>query len=219
MLIDAALTFYSVTTVGLLAYKAIKNIKPVKQSPYILSCKNITFDMTVAPHILVAGLSGQGKTKFVEYLFYQRIDIKELYLINAFKEDFKRIKCKRINNTTKILEVLRMAYTHYTNYPKYIIVDELLELAVREPKIIKELTKALAVARHYNTYFVCIAQQATKEEVKCKSLFNCRVSFKQIEYSSYTTILGYSPEEKALNQREFYYLSDCGIGRGKVPKV
>ena len=222
MLIDVALAVYAGVAVTLTANELKKHInipRLQRKSPYILRCRNVTFNMSVSPHILIAGLSGQGKSKMVEYLFKDRDDIKEVYLVNAYRSDFKSLKCKRINDTTDILSLLTEAYTELQRNPRYIIVDELLELSIREPKVIKELTKALAVARHYNTFFICIAQQATKEEIKCKSLFNSRVTFKQVEYSSYQTILGYSPEDKQLNQREFYYLSDCGIGRSKVPKL
>ena len=222
MLIDVALAVYAGAAVTLTANELKKHInlpKLQRKSPYILRCRNVTFNMQIAPHILIAGLSGQGKSKFVEYLFKDRTDIKDIYLVNAYRSDFESLNCKRINDTTDILSLLTEASTELQRYPRYIIVDELLELSIREPKVIKELTKALAVARHYNTFFICIAQQATKEEIKCKSLFNSRVTFKQVEYSSYQTILGYSPEDKQLNQREFYYLSDCGIGRSKVPKL
>lgn len=223
MLIDLALFLYSAIAVALIANELKKYIKLPKlqrKSPYILRCKNVTFNMHVAPHLLVAGLSGQGKSCFVEYLFKDRNDLlNNVYLVNAYRSDFKSLKCKRINDTTDILTLLTEAYTELQKHPRYIIVDELLELSIREPKIIKELTKALAVSRHLNTYFICIAQQATKEEIKCKSLFNCRVTFKQVEYSSYSSILGYSPEDKQLRQRYFYYLSDCGIGRAKVPRI
>lgn len=222
LLIDYALILFSATAISLIANELRKRIKLPqiqRKSPYILRCKNVTFNMQIAPHLLVAGLSGQGKSKFVECLFKGRDDLDNVYLVNAYRSDFKSLKCKRINNTTDILSLLTEAYTELQRYPRYIIVDELLELSIREPKVTKELTKALAVSRHFNTFFICIAQQATKEEIKCKSLFNCRVTFKQIEYSSYQTILGYSPEDKQLNQREFYYLSNCGIGRSKVPKL
>ena len=222
MLIDIALFLYSAIAVALTVNELKKHIKLPKlqrKSPYILRCKNVTFNMQVAPHILVAGLSGQGKSCFVEYLFKDRDDLNNVYLVNAYREDFKSLKCKRINATTDIQTLLTKASTALQKQPRYIIIDELIEISVREPKIIKELTKALAVSRHLNTFFICIAQQATKEEIKCKSLFNCRVTFKQVEYSSYSTILGYSPEDKQLRQREFYYLSDCGIGRAKVPRI
>lgn len=120
--------------------------------------------MKVAPHLLVAGLSGQGKSKFVEYLFKDRNDLlNNVYLVNAYRSDFKSLKCKRINNTTDIPSLLTEAYTELQKQPRYIIIDELLELSIREPKLIKELTKALAVSRHFNTFFICIAQQATKD--------------------------------------------------------
>ena len=190
-----------------------------KLDSYTLECNGVTFNMKVAPHILVAGLSGQGKSFFVEYLFKGRDDLNNVYLVNTYRNDFKSLKCRRINNTKGILNLLTEASTELQRQPRYVIIDELLELSIREPKLIKELTKALAVSRHFNTFFVCIAQQATKEEIKCKSLFNCRVTFKQVEYSSYSTILGYSPEDKQLQVREFYYLSDCGVGRAKVPRI
>ena len=222
LLIDYALILFSATAISLIANELRKRIKLPqiqRKSPYILRCKNVTFNMQIAPHLLVAGLSGQGKSMFVEYLFKDRKDIDNVYLVNAYRSDFKSLKCKRINSTTNTLKLLTEVYTELQKHPRYIIVDELLELSIREPKIIKELTKALAVSRHFNTFFICIAQQATKEEIKCKSLFNCRVTFKQVEYSSYQTILGYSPEDRQLQAREFYYLSDCGIGRAKVPRI
>lgn len=222
MLIDLALFLYSAIAVALTVNELKKHIKLPKlqrKSPYILRCKNVTFNMQIAPHLLVAGLSGQGKSCFVEYLFKDRDDLNNVYLVNAYRSDFKSLKCKRINATTDIQTLLTKASTALQKQPRYIIIDELIEISVREPKIIKELTKALAVSRHFNTFFICIAQQATKEEIKCKSLFNCRVTFKQVEYSSYQTILGYSPEERQLQAREFYYLNDCGIGRAKVPRI
>ena len=222
LLIDYALILISATAISLIANELRKRIKLPqiqRKSPYILRCKNVTFNMQIAPHLLVAGLSGQGKSMFVEYLFKDRKDIDNVYLVNAYRSDFKSLKCKRINSTTNTLKLLTEVYTELQKHPRYIIVDELLELSIREPKVIKELTKALAVSRHYNTFFICIAQQATKEEIKCKSLFNCRVTFKQVEFSSYQTILGYSPEDRQLQAREFYYLSDCGIGRAKVPRI
>lgn len=221
MLINFALAIYGASATALVAKQLLDKvyIPQRRKSPYILRCRNITFNMQIAPHILIAGLSGQGKSKMVEYLFKDRDDIKEVYLVNAYREDFKSFNCNRINNTTDILKLLSEASTALQKHPRYIIIDELLELSIREPKIIKELTKALAVARHFNTFFICIAQQATKEEIKCKSLFNCRITFKQIESATYQTILGYSPEDKQLKQREFYYLSDCGAGKGTVPRV
>lgn len=222
LLIDYALILFSATAISLIANELRKRIKLPqiqRKSPYILRCKNVTFNMQIAPHLLVAGLSGQGKSMFVEYLFKDRKDLDNVYLVNAYRSDFKSLKCKRINNTTDTLKLLTEASTRLQKHPRFIIVDELLELSIREPKIIKELTKALAVSRHFNTFFICIAQQATKEEIKCKSLFNCRVTFKQVEFSSYQTILGYSPEDRQLQAREFYYLSDCGIGRAKVPRI
>lgn len=227
-MLTIALKAYLAITATLAAEQCYQRLKTMinnkKQNPFILKCNGISFNMKLAPHLLVGGLSGQGKSKFVEYLFKDRKDIKNIYLLNAYKDDFKAVNCNRINDTNDILTLLTehsegiQGHSRSDNECRYIIIDEMLELAVREKKIMKEMVRALSCARHSNTFFICIAQQATKEEIPCKNLFNCRVSFSQIEYQSYQNVLGYSPEEKHLNQREYFYRTECKIGRGTVPK-
>lgn len=218
MLIDL---YLGTLVTGIISYKLIKLkdkivINPPKD-PYILRCGKIAFDMRLAPHILVAGLSGQGKTKFVESLLTNRNNI-DIVLLNVLKEDMRGIKAKRINRLEDIKNFLESVLEQNRAKPLYIIIDELLALSIQDKTISKTITKLLAVARHFNVFLICISQSATKEEIGSKMLFNSRVCFKQVESSQYQVVLGYTPENKQLNQREFYYIS-TETGKGKVPII
>ena len=216
MLIDVYIT---ALTTGLISYGAIKLKDKIvinhPKDPFVLKCGRIEFDMRLAPHILVAGLSGQGKTKFVESLLMNRDDIK-VTLLNVFRDDMRGVKGRRINSLEDIKNFLENVLRSNRTIPEYIVIDELLALSIQDKTISKIITKLLAVARHYNVFLICISQSATKEEIGSKMLFNTRVCFKQVESSQYQVVLGYTPEVKQLDQREFYYIS-TEVGKGKVP--
>lgn len=57
-------------------------------------------------------------------------------------------------------------------------------------------------------FLIGISQIGTKEAVKFKDLFNTRICFKQVEESSYRSVLGYSPENKKLTKQQFLLYSD-----------
>lgn len=175
--------------------------------------KPIVIDMRITPHIFIAGLSGNGKTKMVEYALKD----KKVVLINVFEEDLKFFKSsRRINGNDNILKYLNNLLKNIKRHerPLYIIIDEMLVLC-NDKAISKAIADILAVGRHYNIFIVAISQIGTKESIKFKDLFNARVCFRQVEESSYRTVLGYSPENTKLKKREFYYYSD-NVGRGKT---
>ena len=87
-----------------------------------------------------------------------------------------------------------------------------------DSKITKAIMDILAVGRHYNVYIIGISQLGTKETVKFKDLFNTRVCFRQVEESSYRAVLGYSPEERDLQKRQFLFYSDT-LGMGHTYDV
>lgn len=219
MLIDVYIGVLLIVIVsnGLIKLKDKIVLIPPKD-PYILRSRKIVFNMRLAPHILVAGLSGQGKTKFVESLLMDRDDI-DVVILNAFRDDFRSVRARRINTLEGIKKFLEGVLKPNRNKPLYIVIDELLALSIQDKTIGKTITKLLAVARHFNVFLICISQSATKEEIgSSKMLFNTRISFKQIEASQYQVVLGYTPENKQLQQKEFYYIS-TEAGKGKVPII
>ena len=91
--------------------------------------------------------------------------------------------------------------------PLYIVIDELL-VCCTDKKINNAIKDLLAVGRHYNIFIIGIAQRGTKTDLSFKDLFNARMTFRQVENSSYQAILGCSIEDKRLNKREFILMSD-----------
>lgn len=163
----------------------------------------VVVDMSVTPHLFVCGLSGNGKTKMIE----NAIKDKHVVLINTFQGDFKNIAAPRILGNENILKYLNNLLVNIKsnkrNKPLYLVIDELLVLCI-DKSITKVIMDILAVGRHYNIYLIGISQIGTKEAVKFKDLFNARVCFRQVEESSYRSVLGYSPEKKNLRKRQFY---------------
>ena len=173
----------------------------------------IVVNMRTTPHLFVCGLSGSGKSKMVEYA----VKNKHVVLLNVFEEDFRSIQGRRIIGNDNILKFLiglleSMKKRKKDARPLYLIIDELLVLCI-DKKITTAIQDLLAIARHYNIFLIGISQIGTKDAVKFKDLFNSRVCFRQVEESSYRTILGYSPEDKQLRKREFYVYAD-NIERG-----
>ena len=99
----------------------------------------------------------------------------------------------------------------------YVVIDELLVLCI-DKKISNAIKDLLAIGRHYNIFLIGISQRGCKSDLSFKDLFNARMTFKQVESSSYGAILGYSVEDKRLNKREFILASD-DIYRGMTYDV
>lgn len=165
----------------------------------------IIVDMLKTPHIGIQGLSNVGKSKCVEIMLKNLKDKADIILINCFKNDFKSINSRRINNPSDILEYLQNCL--YTKErPLYIVIDEILVLS-NDKKISKAIADLLGQARHYNIYIIAISQSMLKESCSYKNLFNVRMSFKMIDKSSIRAFLGVDVDE-TLSQREFIVYSD-----------
>ena len=168
--------------------------------------KPLIIDMNKTPHLFICGLSGNGKTRMIEYA----IKNKNVILINAMEKDFKSCKrARRIIGNENILEYFNKITEniYVRKKPLFLVIDELLVLCM-DKKITEKISNLLAIGRHYNIYIIGISQIGTKEAVKFKDLFNSRVCFRQVEESSYRTVLGYSPEYTDLQKREFHLYSD-----------
>ena len=175
--------------------------------------KPITINMKIDSHVLIIGLSNCGKSKLAEGM----LQGKSVTIVNAFPEDFPTLKGKRIVGEDKILNYLEHVLDGRTNESKvhYLLIDEMLVL-MRNKKIEKALAELLAIARHYNLYIIALGQEGTREVIKCKNLFNVRICMKQLEESSFRTVLGCSVEDRFLKQREFYIVDNQGLRKGKT---
>lgn len=171
----------------------------------------IIADMGKYPHLLISGLSNQGKSKMIYYMLKNLEDRANILVLNGFKEDYRGFTLvqgtkaiqRRIEAILKDKEI-RIK-------PLYLILEEMQSIS-KDKKLQEQLKELLSMGRHYNIYCIGIIQNATKENCSFKDLFNCRCSFRQIDSSSYQVCLGTSVE-KGLEQREFYFL-DSNLVKG-----
>ena len=171
----------------------------------------IIADMGKYPHLLISGLSNQGKSKMVNYMLKNLGDRANILVLNGFKEDYRGFTLvqgtkaiqRRIEAILKDKEI-RIK-------PLYLILEEMQSIS-KDKKLQEQLKELLSMGRHYNIFVIGIIQNATKENCSFKDLFNCRCSFRQIDSSSYSVCLGTSVE-KGLEQREFYFL-DSNLVKG-----
>lgn len=173
---------------------------------YDLKGEPIIVDMKVNPHLLVTGLQGQGKTYMLKTII-KNLDTKVI-MLNAFVEDYKDLdNIIHLQSEKAILNRLEsfLNNTYKREKPVYIFFEELA--TIKNKKIIQTLKELLCIARHYNLFFIGLIQISTKEELQCKSYFNARVSFKQVDAPAYQVALNTTISE-TLKAREFYLLSD-----------
>lgn len=171
----------------------------------------IIADMGKYPHLLISGLSNQGKSKMIYYMLKNLEDRANILVLNGFKEDYRGFTLvqgtkaiqRRIEAILKDKEI-RIK-------PLYLVLEEMQSIS-KDKKLQEQLKELLSMGRHYNIYCIGIIQSATKENCSFKDLFNCRCSFRQIDNSSYSVCLGTSVE-KGLEQREFYFL-DSNLIKG-----
>ena len=171
----------------------------------------IIADMGKYPHLLISGLSNQGKSKMIYYMLKNLEDRANILVLNGFKEDYRGFTLvqgtkaiqRRIEAILKDKEI--------RSKPLYLILEETQSMS-KDKKLQEQLKELLSMGRHYNIFVIGIIQNATKENCSFKDLFNCRCSFRQIDSSSYSVCLGTSVE-KGLEQREFYFL-DSNLIKG-----
>ena len=179
--------------------------------------RQIKVDFKVFPSLSITGISNCGKSKMVEYIMQN--SLMDKVLINAYKDDFKGVKCRRITNIEKIEKYLDyLLEERKAEEPLLLIFDECLTL-MSYKNIAKKLHTLLTKNRHMNVYVICIFQELNKTIVPFKSLFTARVVMRQIQASDVNSALGTTLEEyKPLQNREFILLSD-DLYRGKTYDV
>lgn len=189
--------------------KEYLNYEPVELSGYELLLGYsqegyIIADMSKYPHLLISGLSNQGKSKMVNYMLKNISDKADILVLNGFKEDYKEfVLIRDIKSIERRIGTI-IAPFKKRKRPLYLVIEE-MQVISKNKRLQERLKELLSVGRHYNIFVIGIIQNATKENCSFKDLFNCRCSFRQIDTSSYMVALGTSVE-KGLDQREFYYL-------------
>ncbi|CAI3628509.1 hypothetical protein CNEO3_370064 [Clostridium neonatale] len=168
--------------------------------------KIITVNMKTTPHLLITGLSGQGKSRCVKAML-SNLNDADIVLCNGFKEDYIGLKVRKLYGEENILSYISILLDNlqYRERPLYIVLEELG--TIKDKTLISKIQELLCIARHYNIFIIGVIQIATKEELKFKSYFNARISFKQLDDSAYRVVLNTSIEEN-LDVQEFALVSN-----------
>jgi len=166
----------------------------------------ITIDMRSTPHLLVTGLSGQGKSRCLKAML-KNIRDSNIVLCNAFSEDYEGINARKLYGEDNILKYLTslLDNPYKREIPLYVVLEELG--TIKDKKLLNAIQELLCIARHYNIFIIGVIQIATKEELKFKSYFNARLTFRQLEDSAYRVVLG-SGIQGTLFKRQFALVSD-----------
>ena len=180
--------------------------KYIEASPYELlvgydvNCSPLFINMKKTPHLLIAGLSGQGKSWCMKQMI-KNLSGANYVVMNGFVEDFpEAIIGKDMYEYFKSL----MGNLKIQEKPLYIFVDELLTL---DKDTLKMMEEVLCIGRHYNIFIVGSIQRPAKKSLEIKDLFNAGVSFRQRDDSNYRLLLN-TGIEVVLRPREFAMITD-----------
>ena len=66
----------------------------------------ITINMLRTPHVLITGLSGQGKSRCLKVMLLNLQEKADIVLCNCFAEDYKGIKARKIYGEVNILNYI-----------------------------------------------------------------------------------------------------------------
>lgn len=229
MLIDIGIAVYSMILAVLVKQKIDSWIEKISSSiaedeedtPTVLELGATTtnffnhpikLNMRIFPSLAISGVSGSGKT----YMLRHIVESTEMdvVILNAFTDDFKGLNVETIISMSDIIKTLTDANNGNLQPNTLLIIDETLSLMCN-----KEANRLLGLLltknRHFGIYVICVFQELQKTEVKFKSLFTTRCSFRALQQSDYQSNLGISIPDIQLNNREFILVSDK-IYRGKT---
>lgn len=183
----------------------------------------IDVDCAVDGHVLICGLSLCGKSRMAEYFLK---DKKNVVILNAFKKDFTVLKqAKRINGVKEIIHFLQTVLegreeisSSEIKEPLFILIDEILVLSTKDKNAMKEIASLLADARHYGVFIIALTQEANKDVISCKNLFNIRICMTMIDDSAFKVVLGAGIKDvfEIPKPREFIVFDNKGLRKGRT---
>lgn len=183
----------------------------------------IDVDCAIDGHVLICGLSLCGKSRMAEYFLK---DKKNVVILNAFKKDFTVLKqAKRINGVKEIIHFLQTVLegreeisSNEIKEPLFILIDEILVLSTKDKNAMKEIASLLADARHYGVFIIALTQEANKDVISCKNLFNIRICMTMIDDSAFKVVLGAGIKDtfEIPKPREFIVFDNKGLRKGRT---
>lgn len=196
------------------------------------------FDIRTAPHLLIAGASGSGKSIFLHILINQlaKIPDSELYLFDPKIVELAEHKKKAylyLSDSTKIAasltELIKEMNERYKTLAKakvrsiegmpgmpykFVIIDEFGDLMLSE-HIQGSMLVLAQKGRAAGIHLIIATQRPSVDIIKgtIKANFNTKIVFKTAKEADSRVVLDEKGAEKLLGKGDMLFSSDAGIER------
>lgn len=199
------------------------------------------FDIRTAPHMLVAGSSGSGKSVFLNALIEQlaRIPNSELHLFDPKRVELAQHKSKAVEYKSGITDInealaklnVEMLERYSTlekagvrniegvqdmKY-KFVVIDEFGELIVADKsgEIEDRILRLAQMARAAGIHIIIATQRPSVDVIKgtIKANFPVKVVFKTAKAVDSVVILDEPGAEKLAGKGDMLFVGDSGIER------
>lgn len=200
------------------------------------------FDIRTAPHLLVAGATGSGKSVFLDSLISQlaRIPNAELHLFDPKRVELSRHKRKAVeyaSDRKKIVAALQelsalmekrykqlekqgaRSIEEVSGMPyKFVVIDEFSELMLtsKDRKVFEELVLRLAqMARAAGIHIILTTQRPSTDVISgtIRNNFPTKAVFRMGKATDSVVVMDDAGAERLLGKGDMFFVSDKGVER------
>ncbi len=199
--------------------------------------KERRFDIRMAPHLLVAGSSGSGKSVFLHSIIRQLeklprvqlhiFDPKQVELCGYTPFEYRCYHADIENALVNLTETMELRYElmrdrgvrsieTLTKIPyKFIIIDEYADLVARNGEIENNIQLLAQKGRACGIHLIIATQRASSRIINgdIKTNFPCKVVFRMAKEIDSRVMIDESGAEKLLGKGDCLFSNESGIER------
>ncbi len=194
------------------------------------------FDIREAPHMLVAGSSGSGKSVFLNAIIPQLAKVGDIHLFDPkivelvqFKELAEEYKTDSIDIMTSLVALVGLMERRYKELSnlgkrniagtqmsyKFVIIDEFGDLAISNSELTNIILRLAQKGRAAGIHLIIATQRPSVDVINgtVKANFPTKVVFKTAKEVDSRVVLDEKGAEKLLGKGDMLFAGDNGIER------